>query len=58
MLQDKKPRNENCEKHGLWENYYLGKINKKTNYVNGVEFGYYYYGYFHHMEPLVIYFAR
>ncbi len=57
-MQDKKPRNENCQKHGRWELYYRGRINRLTNYVNGLEYGYYYYAYFNTTTPLIIYFAR
>jgi hypothetical protein len=57
-MQNKKPRNENCQKHGRWELYYCGGLNRLTNYVNGVAYGYYYYAYFNTTTPLIIYFAK
>lgn len=58
MQQDKRPRNENFQKHGRWELYHNKKLKKVANYVNGVEYGHYYYKYFNTEIALIIYFAR
>ena len=57
-MQDKRPINEKGQPHGRWEIYYRGRINRLSNYVNGVEYGYYYYAYLNTTTPLIIYFAR
>ena len=40
MLQNKEPRNEKRQRHGLWIEYDLqGKLILKGNYINGKRYG-------------------
>ena len=39
-MQDKRPRNEQGEPHGIWEEYRSnGTLNYRANYVNGKRYG-------------------
>lgn len=41
-MQDKRPYNEQFQRHGSWKTYWKnGKLHHKVNYINGMMYGHF-----------------
>ena len=57
-MQDKKRYNEKGQRHGRWEIYYLDKVWRIINYINGVECGYRLHIFYSDETKIEMYYAR
>lgn len=55
---DKMPRNDNGQKHGLWEVYWHNGGWYNGNFIDGIEYGYFNINFYGKCETLKEYYVR